>query len=370
MKKKNLSKKLINTSYLARYFFLNKVDLSDYRIFPSRAIENTETHYSFSKFENRHLFSSNLDRIIPQRQIDHYGSLDQFLEKKGTTAFLVIHDDKLVYERYFNGFNRSSICTSFSVSKSFASALIGIALNENLIQSLDDSISKYLPELSAPFWADISIRHLLSMSSGLKYDQNGFLPWNDEPRVYYSLNLRQLAMRAKKQETPGNQFHYNNYNLILLGMVIERVSDVSVSEFLQEKLWKPLGMTYPASWSLDSELSGMEKMESGLNARAIDYAKFGRLYLQKGNWDGKQIIPESWIIESTTIDSNAKWDNYKYLWWVSRKNKGRYLAVGNLGQFIYVVPDKNCLILRFGRGKPRDWKTFYPQLFSKIADIL
>ena len=147
MKKKNLSKKLINTSYLARYFFLNKVDLSDYRIFPSRAIENTETHYSFSKFENRHLFSSNLDRIIPQRQIDHYGSLDQFLEKKGTTAFLVIHDDKLVYERYFNGFNRSSICTSFSVSKSFASALIGIALNDALILSYHDSIITRLPDL-------------------------------------------------------------------------------------------------------------------------------------------------------------------------------------------------------------------------------
>jgi CubicO group peptidase (beta-lactamase class C family) len=248
--------------------------------------------------------------------------------------------------------------------------MIGIAIHEGLIHGLDDPITKYLPELSAQYWSDITIRHLVSMSSGLGYDQNGFLPWNDQPRIYYTTDVRQLARRAKKMEDPSLHFHYNNYNLILLGMILERVTGSNISAYLQEKIWKPLGMESSASWSLDSQNSGMEKMESGLNALAIDFAKFGRLYLRQGDWNGKQIIPESWVVESTTVNTNAKWKNYKYLWWIPRAGKGRFMAIGNLGQFIYVAPDKDCIILRFGRGKPRNWQKIYPQLFGSLADLL
>src|SRR6185369_10252712 len=127
---------------------------------------------------------------------------------------------------------------------------------------------KYLPELKAAYWSEITIRHLVSMSSGLKYS-DGFFPWSDNPRVYYSMDLRKLACEASREEPPGVRFHYNNYNLLLLGMILERVTGATVSAYLQEKIWEPLGMEYSASWSLDSEESGMEKMESGLNARAI-----------------------------------------------------------------------------------------------------
>ena len=108
-------------------------------------------------------------------------------------------------------------------------------------------------------------------------------------------------------------------------------------------------MEFPTSWSLDSQFGKMEKMESGINARPIDYANFGCLYLRNGNWNGKHIISESWITIPTTSDSNAMWNNYKCLWWMSRKNKGRYLAAGNLTHSIFIAPDKNCVILRFGR---------------------
>ncbi len=366
-----LSKKLIESSYLARYFLLNTVDISDYTVFPSRYIGNSPPVFHFLLSENGNALLPNLNQIVPANSKQpRTETIDQYLEHNGTTAFLVIRDDKLLLERYYNGYQRSSICTSFSTSKSFVSALIGIALQEKLIRNIDDPIITYLPELTAPFWSAISVQHLVSMSSGLKYDANGFLPWNDEPRVYYSLNLRQLAKQATSVEKPGMHFHYNNYNLILLGMIIERVSSGSVSEYLQEKIWKPLGMEFPASWSLDSQLSGMEKMESGLNACAVDFAKFGQLYLRRGDWNGKQIIPESWIVESTTVTSDAKWTNYKYLWWISRTGKGRFTAVGNLGQFIFIAPDKNCVIVRFGRGKPNDWKRIYPQLFGSIVDML
>jgi CubicO group peptidase (beta-lactamase class C family) len=366
-----LSKKLIESSYLARYFLLNTVDISDYVVFPSRGIGNSPPEFHFSPSGNGNALLPTLNQIVPASAKKlRAETIDQFLEHNGTTAFLVIHDDKLLFERYYNGYQHSSICTSFSTAKSFVSALIGIALQERLIRNIEDPITMYLPELTAPFWSQISVRHLVSMSSGLKYNSNGFFPWNDEPRVYYSLNLRQLAKQAKSVEIPGMRFNYNNYNLILLGMIIERVTSSFVSEYLQEKIWKPLGMELSASWSLDSQRSGMEKMESGLNACAVDFAKFGRLYLRRGDWNGKQIIPESWIVESTTVTSDAKWTNYKYLWWISRTGKGRFTAVGNLGQFIFIAPDKNCVIVRFGRGKPSDWKSIYPQLFGSLVDML
>ena len=359
----------IDSSYLARYIFLNAVDITDYRIFPTREIQNSLPVFHFSVSENNETFHPILDTVMPANARDRQTeTIDQFLERNGTVAFLIIKNDELLCERYYAGYSHDSICTSFSTVKSFVSAMIGVALHEKLIDRLDDSITKYLPELSAQYWRDITIRHLVSMSSGLKYNSGSFFPWSDEPRVYYSLDLRHLAAQAKNIEVPGTHFHYNNYNLVLLGMLIERVIGDTVSVYLQEKIWKPLGMETSASWSLDSQQSGMEKMESGLNARAIDFAKFGRLYLHRGEWNGKQIIPESWVAESTTIEPDAKWANYKYLWWIPRSGKGRFMAVGNLGQFIYVAPDKDCIILRFGRGKPRNWQKIYVQLFNSIVE--
>ena len=273
------AKKLIESSYLARYVLLNSVDISDYNVFPARNIQNAPSVFHFSGSENSNTI---LNQALPANiSSSQTGTIDQFLERNGTTAFLVIKNDQLLFEHYYNGYERSSICTSFSTVKSFVSALIGIAVHEKLITQLDDPITKYLPQLIAPYWSAITIRHLVGMSSGLKYNLHGFLPWNDEPRIYYSLDLRRLAQHVNQVEPPGIQFHYNNYNLILLGMILERVTSDTVSEYLQEKIWKPLGMEFPASWSLDSQQSGMEKMESGLNACAIDFAKFGRLYLNR-----------------------------------------------------------------------------------------
>ena len=289
------TKNWIDSSYLARYVFLNAVDILDYKVFLEREIQNSAPTFRFRQVDDDGI-SPELNHSLPESiQVSSTKSIDQFLEHNNTVAFLVIKDDQLLVERYYHGYSHSSICTSFSTVKSFVSALVGIALHEKLISGLDDPVTKYLPELKASYWSDIKIRHLVSMSSGLSYRANSFFPWSDEPRVYYSLDLRALALQAKKEEAPGSRFHYNNYNLVLLGMILERVTGGAVSNYLQEKIWKPLGMEFPASWSLDSEQSGMEKMESGLNARAIDFAKFGPLYLRQGDWNGKQIIPEAWV---------------------------------------------------------------------------
>jgi CubicO group peptidase (beta-lactamase class C family) len=364
------AERLIESSYLARYLLLNAVDISDYAVFPSRAIENAPPVFHFAHAEAPDPRPPLLAQALPGAAGKRPETVDQFLERNGTVAFLAIQHDRLICERYYRGFEHGSICTSFSMAKSFVSALVGIALHERLIGALDDPLRKYLPELAAGCWSQVTLRHLVSMSSGLKYNERGFLPWDDEPRTYYSLDLRALALRAQPAEAPGARFLYNNYNLLLLGLVLERATGGSVSAYLQEKLWKPLGMEFPASWSLDSRHSGMEKMESGLNARAIDFAKFGRLYLRRGDWDGRQIVPESWVAESTTAAPGAPWTNYKYLWWIPRSGSGRFLAVGNLGQFMYVAPDKDCLLLRFGRGQPRDWRLAYARLFATLVESL
>ncbi len=148
---------------------------------------------------------------------------------------------------------------------------------------MDDPITKYIPELEDKDlrYSAITIGNLLSMATGLRYAEEG-TPFRDDTKTYYNDNLRAVALTAVIEEEPSKTFHYNNYNFLLLGIILERATGMPVTKHLEEKLWKPLGMEGPASWSLDSEASGFEKMESGINARAIDFAKFGRLYLNNG----------------------------------------------------------------------------------------
>jgi CubicO group peptidase (beta-lactamase class C family) len=319
-------------------------------------------------------------------QID---DLDSFLADTGTQAFIVIQDDHILYEKYFNGVQRDSIVTSFSVAKSFTSALIGAAIDDGFIRSVDDPITLHLPELADrdPRFGAITIRDLLMMSSGIRYSDGVPLLSDDGTKTYLFPDLRQLALdRSRIAETPGEHFLYNNYHPLLLGMILERATGVDVTEYLQQKIWGPLGMEFDGSWSLDSEESGFEKMESGINARAIDFAKFGRLFLHKGNWDGAQVIPADWIAESTQEDPSVDRDEYyrdfhlhetldgyyKYMWWGLPRSEGEYdfSAVGKYGQYIYVSPAANLIIVRNGEryGVETDhWMRLFFQLASSAA---
>ncbi|HSF82198.1 MAG TPA: serine hydrolase [Anaerolineales bacterium] len=297
-------------------------------------------------------------------QID---DLEGFLVDTGTQAFIVIQDDHILYEKYFNGIKRDSIVTSFSVAKSFTSALIGLAIADGFIHSVDDPITDYLPELisrDVRFGA-ITIRDLLMMSSGIHYFEDIPSLSDDGTKTYLFTDLRRLALEYTHiKEQPGRYFQYNNYHPLLLGMILERTTGISVSEYLEQKIWQPLGMEFDGSWSLDSEENGFEKMESGINARAIDFAKFGRLYLHSGNWNGEQVIPAEWVLASTREDPKVDRSEYygdldvrepldgyyKYMWWGLPRRGGAYdfSALGNLGQFIYVSPQANLIIVRNG----------------------
>jgi len=272
--------------------------------------------------------------------------------------------------------------TSVSVTKSVLSALVGIAIEQGAIGSVQDPITKYLPELAkrdARFGA-ITIQDLLTMSSGLDWHPNETNPgiWgnalSDPSETYYDPNLRALALQHTQiAGAPGTYFQYNPYNALLIGMILERATHQSISHYLQETLWKPLGMEAPGSWSLDSTHDGFEKSESGLNGRAIDFAKFGQLFLQGGTWQGRQLIPASWVNESTSTQVPTSPGYYAYFWWMSSPD-GRhyhYSAMGNLGQYIYVVPEQQLVFVRFGTGFGGvDWPGFFEQLSAQIQKAL
>jgi CubicO group peptidase (beta-lactamase class C family) len=301
-----------------------------------------------------------------------------YLEASGTTAFLVVHNDKLLYERYFDGYDESSLQTSFSMSKSFASALVGIAIDGGHIKSVNEPITNYIPELLErdERFEKITIRHLLTMSSGIKYEEGGDLPWSDEAddtKTYYSTDLRELALNCEIEAEPGEYFEYNNYNPVLVGIILERATGMRVSGYMEQELWEPMGMEADGSWSLDSTASGFEKMESGVNARARDFARFGMLFAQEGTWEGRQLISRGWVEESTRADTSTDPSrDYQYFWWVDTPDDktSHFSARGKYGQYIYVAPEKDLVIVRLGKREGEKGYDYWIDLFEQLATKL
>lgn len=374
----------------ARALIWLDADIKDYERFPARTINNTPPVFNFQTVDaaTQGDYLRTLDGIAsPQLSQNSTGTqapFDELLASTQTTAFLIIKDDRLIYENYFNGYGRDSINTSFSVVKSFVSALIDIAVDEGSINTLDDPITKYIPELEDKDlrYSAITIGNLLSMASGLRYVEEG-TPFSDDTKTYYNANLRAVALSAVIEEEPDKIFHYNNYNFLLLGIILERATGMPVAKYMEEKLWKPLGMEAPASWSLDSEASGFEKMESGINARAIDFAKFGRLYLNNGtNWNGEQLISEKWVRSSTSGNSTSDPSmQYQYGWWiypseeedgvVDNNNHRHFSARGNLGQFIYIVPEESLIFVRHGSDFGNvNWINLFESIASATSNSL
>ena len=350
--------------YVLRVLAWQESDAFDWQKFPARELHPSGVPSEFDK---------SLDDRVPELFQDLVGVEDWelFLEDSQTQAFIVLQDGEVLYERYFNDTQRDSIVTSFSVAKSFTSALIGIAIEEGFIGDVEDPVTDYLPELAErdPRFESITLRHLLMMSSGLDYQAyRSVLFDGDDPLTTYYPDQWQISLdNMQIVDPPGSYFQYNKYHPQLLGMVLERTTGMPVTEFLQTRIWDPLGMEYGGSWSLDSEKSGFEKMESGVNARAIDFAKFGQLYLDDGDWDGVQVIPTGWVAESIQVDPSVHDDSYypkgfgqsiydsgqgyyKYMWYGLSRGEGDFdfAAEGDKGQFIYVSPDKNLVIVRNG----------------------
>jgi CubicO group peptidase (beta-lactamase class C family) len=342
----------------------------DYQHFENRTIKGSDQFFKFESKPDEAYVESLFDERVAN---SGFSSFDEWAEKFQTTALIFIQRDTILYEKYFNGFSRDSYFHSQSVAKSFVSFLIGQAIEEGTIKSIDDPMTDYIPELLDRDirFGEITIRNLLEMRSGIAYNTsflpivNIHTPWNDEVVGYYHDNVRELLLEdIGIARAPGKEFEYCNYNTSYLGLIIERATDKTVSAFLEEKLWSRT-MEYDALFSIDSKESGFEYMPSRLIARAIDYARFGRLYLNKGNMGGEQLVSQDWVEDSTEENKDISRDYYpewlgtgcehtyySYQWWgnMTCDSSFTYFANGNLGQNIYVIPDKEVVIVHCGNS--------------------
>ncbi len=348
--------------HVGRYFYWNFADIRDHRKFPAEPVERGNEVFHFYRTENQ-----------PELQLPptfnpsgKYTGIDEFLQKNKTVVFLVIHRDTIVYERYFDGFDSASVIPSFSVSKAFVSALAGIGIDEGHIQSVHQPVTDFIPELlqSDSAFSKITLEHLLNMRSGIRFNEGYANPFADMAKYYYGRNLNKYITRLKIERPPDEQYNYISVNTLLLGMAIERSTGKKLNRYLSEKIWQPLGMQFDATWSVDSEKHRQIKAFCCINASALDFARFGRLYLNKGKWNGSQIVPEQWVETSTGIHNDSrdtKGYPYTYQWRVKRD--GAFFAKGVLGQYIYVDPRNDIIIVRLGKKASEViWPAFFEEL--------
>ncbi len=307
-------------------------------------------------------------------------TFSEVIETKGKDqAVLIIHNDSIVYEKYLGDYSADHMATIFSITKSITSLLCGIAIDDGYIHSVDDPVTDYLPELKKedPMWQELTIRHLLDMRSGLDFDDvysftslKDLKMLNAMAKLNYGHNIRKQVKGLKFRCKPGTQYRYESMTPAILGMVIERASGKSYAEYLSEKVWQPLGMNSAALVIIDSKKHDMAHTFGGVTMNIMDLAKIGRLYLNKGMWDGKRIVSEDWIVSSTRYDVtnfgyHYNWYNLSYNNYYLTRYPG-YFALGIFQQTLYVNPRKNLIIVRLGSSN-RGY-AYIPALFERVAN--
>jgi CubicO group peptidase (beta-lactamase class C family) len=331
-----------SNTYIGRYIRWNLPDVYDLTKFPFVPI--------LHKGEPRQ-FVQSLQPSLTDMNVKHEGAtvqLKKLLSQSKTRAFIVLRNDTIIAENYPLGDTRETLFKSYSMTKSVLSLLIGIAIAEKKISSVNDAVGKYIKDLS-PAIGGLTIKECLQQTTRIRYNES-YWPWSDEPRWYYTTDARALTKRVTIDEKRNSTYENVEYNVLLLGMVLENATGSAISQYLEEKIWKRSGMEQDASFSIDSEKKRFEKVGDGFNARAMDMVRLGKLLIDSGVYQDKQIIPADWIAESTSFEKSiaSNWNNtnYKYLWWTLKN--GDYYANGHFGQYIYVSPRTKTVIVRLG----------------------
>ena len=276
----------------------------------------------------------------------------QFLKDSWTTGLIVIQNDEIALEDYYLGNSAVTQNISWSMAKSFISALIGIAVNESHIKSIEQSVDAYATSLGGSGYEGVSIKNVLQMSSGVAFNEDYGDFYSDINRWGrdFSLGNSQDAFAAtlKNDIEPGTVNHYVSINTHVLGMVLTQATGRSITDYMQEKLYNPLGMEHDGLWIIDGQ--GMEMALGGLNLTLRDFAKLGSLYLHDGTFNGQQIVPASWVADSRTMDQPHLLPGndfgYGYQWWMVGGDSGEFMAMGVYGQYIYINPETNTVIVK------------------------
>lgn len=350
--------------------------IEDHKLYPFRPLTPSSAPHRF-----RDTPSGDMKNLA----VGGLGELDlkSFLAKSDTIALLVIKGNDLIVENYFQGHGKAEISQVFSTSKSILSFLIGAAIEDGVIGSVEDSVTDYIPELAAKDFGNLRIEDVLHMKTNMDYIDSPN-PFGQHVRVNYTPDLESEILAFRLKETPDNRFVYKSGDTALLGLVLKRaLKGKTITQYTQERLWEPLGMEYGGLWTLDDE-GGMEKTWCCLSATARDFAKFGMLYRDRGLWNARRLISEEWIKKSTTEGAYSlkQWQgadygegvwNYSYQWWLVDESRGDYITRGKDGQFIYVNPARDVVVVRLGYSlgsrkghelTTADWITF----FQTVAD--
>ncbi|MGK0388510.1 MAG: CubicO group peptidase (beta-lactamase class C family) [Maribacter sp.] len=333
-----------------------------------------------------HVFAQGNAIELP-KEFDYFGTqknTEELLQYINNSGFVILHNDSIVYEHYRLGHTPETKHISWSVSKSFVSALFGIAVDEGHIKSLEETVTDYVPELKGSGYDGVRIKDILQMSSGVMFDED-YADFNSDINrmgraIAFGTSMDDFAASLGPDRKPGTYNHYVSIDTHVLGMVLRKATGRAMHELLEEKIWSRLGMESNSYWIADDY--GVSFVLGGLNATLRDYMRFGRLYLHNGNWNGEQIVPKEWVKSSITPDAphlmpgeNANSTNnlgYGYQWWLPSKPDGDFLAVGIHNQSIYVNQKKN-LVIAINSSNAHfndpgdDSKMMFIQLFQEIA---
>ncbi|WP_455170538.1 serine hydrolase domain-containing protein [Aegicerativicinus sediminis] len=287
-------------------------------------------------------------------------NLQKLNDKFGTIAFMIIKNDSIWFEEYYDGYTKDSHTNSFSMAKSMVSAMLGRAIMEDKIKSLEEPVGNYFSEFNNGIAADLTVGDLSSMASGLNWDESYYSPFSITTRAYFDNNLKELMLGVKVVEEPGKRHEYLSGNTELLGMVISKATGKSLSEYLSATFWQPMGAEHQAFWQIDSEENGMEKAYCCIASNARDFARFGKLYKDHGKWKGQSLLDSSFISKSITPRFKES-PQYGYGWWLLDHNKKKFFMMwGHLGQYIIVNPKDNIIIVRLGHKSSDDVDDTHP----------
>jgi len=309
-------------------------------------------------FENRTVKAGNPQ---PWPESEAYNKLsvpEKFqpvFEDLGTVAFVIIKDSTLLFEQYWEDYSPRSRSNSFSMAKSIVSLAIGCAIDDGFIKNVDQPVNDFYPEFKGYNGKVLTLRHLLTMSAGVDFDEAYSSPFSPTTKLYYGDDLQQIALGMKEIEEPGIHFIYQSGVTQLLALIVEKATGENISSYVSRKLWTP---EEDALWSLDKK-DGIEKAYCCFNSNARDFARFGQLILNKGNWNGKQLVSESYIKEATTPDTNLIFKEYNetnhcygfQFWHLTYKGMEIPYMRGILGQYVFAIPELNAVVVRLGHKR-------------------
>ena len=353
-------------SHLKNFAIWGKHSIHDYKTHPTRLVASGGAPQYWP-------LDSNYNKgVIPD-------SLMTIIDSNDTHAFIVIQNGQLLYEKYWDGYTPKTLSGSFSAAKSIISLLIGIALDEGKIKSLEEPVSNYVPHFKNEGLDKVRIKDLLTMSSGTNYRESDLSYFSLNASAYYGDDEGYLISKLKAKEPAGVNWQYRSADTQVLGFIVEKAFGQNISDLVSERFMKPMGAEADALWLLDGNKQH-EKAFCCFNGVAHDYARFGQLVLNNGKWNGKQIVSESYIKAATTPASYLKDPNengspvdfYGYQYWMFKEQGHDVVAQNGLfGQYVFIIRDKNAVVVRLGESKVvKPIHHHQPENFSYVAAAL